>query len=241
MHTNVRVSFSSIQVLVNELRQPELEEVGTADPMHSLAVVLADHARRAQTNAECAVPAAVTARHAIPAPPITLARTLTHSVPTDQGKAISAMTGVTSTHTVDRFQPSVRVSESGDDVNFSERWHSNQPFPGNQFAAKRSNVYMFDVKDGNRDELKQRFINVSTLKIQDPHHPGNTETGRGAEIPNSASIQPGLAGVQKCGDNLALQGLIPRAEGAGDLSSNFEQASTSGEPRATGEEPVPLL
>ncbi|CAM9315918.1 unnamed protein product, partial [Laminaria digitata] len=35
--------FGALQVLVNELRQPELDEVSIADPMHSLAGILAEH------------------------------------------------------------------------------------------------------------------------------------------------------------------------------------------------------
>lgn len=37
-----------MQALVNELRQPELDEVSIADPMHSLAGILAEHTRKAK-------------------------------------------------------------------------------------------------------------------------------------------------------------------------------------------------
>ena len=39
-----------MQVLVNELRQPELDEVSIADPMHSLAGILAEHTRKAKDD-----------------------------------------------------------------------------------------------------------------------------------------------------------------------------------------------
>lgn len=39
-----------MQVLVNELRQPELDEVSIADPMHSLAGILAEHTRKTKDD-----------------------------------------------------------------------------------------------------------------------------------------------------------------------------------------------
>lgn len=44
-----------MQTLVNELRQPEIDEVSIADPMHRLAGILAEHTRKAKGDVGRAV------------------------------------------------------------------------------------------------------------------------------------------------------------------------------------------
>lgn len=64
----------SMQVLVNELRQPELDEASIADPAYSLAAIIAEHTRKTKDELGCAVSESVVPRCAVRAPPAMLTR-----------------------------------------------------------------------------------------------------------------------------------------------------------------------
>lgn len=63
-----------MQVLVNELRQPELDEASIADPAYSLAAVIAKHTRKTKYDIGCVVPEAVVASRAARTPAVVLTR-----------------------------------------------------------------------------------------------------------------------------------------------------------------------